>query len=204
MLLSPLPNRLELPEREALLFEFIQQRWQSDLRNIQQKVYIAREACMRSISRSQSADSNLYLEARGGPLTVPLGAIDTGNGQLTLIDRFGPLTTPGALTGTTVLLFAQGDLTLAHPVTSNGSTTMTLSSGGTLSVQAAVNGHGINMDANSGIDILAPVYASSGLTVTSTGAGTSMLVRHNVTSNGTMNLTLTGGLSVVGDSDQGA
>ncbi len=141
-------------------------------------------------------DKNVFLQA-GGALTLPEGAIDTGAGQLSLTNGSGSMTTPGALTGSDVLLNSQGDLILAHPVTSNGASTLTLSSGGTLSVQAAVEGHGINMDATTGIDILAPVHATSGLTVTSNGANNLMQVKKSVTSDGTMNLTLTGGLSVI-------
>ncbi|MBK6604791.1 MAG: filamentous hemagglutinin N-terminal domain-containing protein [Leptospiraceae bacterium] len=153
---------------------------------------------------TSGSDKNVFLQA-GGPLMLPAGDINTGAGQLSLTNGTGAMTTPGALTGSDILLNSQhGDLTLAHPVTSNGSSTLTLSSGGTLSVQAAVNGHGINMDAVTGIDILAPVHATSGLTVTSNGANTSMQVQRFVGSDGTMNLTLSGGLSVLGSSSQDA
>ncbi len=80
-------------------------------------------------SRSQLADSNLYLQA-GGTLAVPAGAIDTGTAQLSLLSGAGGLTTPGELSGSDILLSGATNLTLAHNVAASGN--MTLLSGGSM------------------------------------------------------------------------
>lgn len=69
-------------------------------------------------SRTQTANRNLYLQA-AGTLSVPLQAIDTGTAQLSLLSGAGNFSTPGALSGSDLLLGGVG-LTLAHSITATG------------------------------------------------------------------------------------
>ncbi|HQZ07655.1 MAG TPA: hypothetical protein PLJ46_17375, partial [Burkholderiaceae bacterium] len=85
-------------------------------------------------SLSQLANRNLYLQAVAGLLTVPVGAIDTGTAQLSLISGAGAFTTPGALSGSDIVLVGGTSLTLAHNVTASGN--MTLFSSGALTQSA--------------------------------------------------------------------
>jgi len=122
-------------------------------------------------SRSQVANTNLYLQAIAGLLTVPGGAINTGTAQLSLISGAGAFTTPGALNGSALLLVGGTSLTLAHNVTASGN--MTLFSSGALTQTAGTVASSIgNMD----------VTATGTLTVQGgAGSPTAMLATGNQT-----------------------
>lgn len=82
---------------------------------------------------SQTADRNLYLES-GGVLSLPAGAINRGTGQLSLLSGAGNLSTPGALSGSDLLLSGQGGLTLAHTISATG--TLSMFAGGSVTQTA--------------------------------------------------------------------
>ena len=68
-------------------------------------------------SYSLAPTGNLYFQA-GGALTIPAGAITT-TGQISLITD-STLTTPGALTGSDIVLVGQTGLTITNNVTATG------------------------------------------------------------------------------------
>ncbi len=126
-------------------------------------------------SRSQLANSNLYLQA-GGTLSVPAGAINTGTAQLSLLSGAGGLTTPGALSGSDILLSGATNLTLAHNVTASGNMTLLsggsmLQSAGTMSTAAGsmgVNAAG-NLTVQGGAGALTQMRAVGDQTITAFG-----------------------------------
>ena len=98
-------------------------------------------------SLSFGPNKNLYLQA-GGTLTVPAGPLNT-TAQLSLISG-GAFTTPGNLSGSTMILAATNGLTIANSVTASGSLSLT---GG----------------ATAGINQTAGVIVAAGATTTTAG-----------------------------------
>ncbi len=105
------------------------------------------------LSSTVNAPNSTFLFDVGGVLTLPAGNINTGTAQAYLRSA-GALTTPGTVTGTDVVLQStSGALTIAHNVTSNG-TSLYLGAGGagaiTQTAGSIVTGAGVTTQAVAG------------------------------------------------------
>ncbi len=127
-------------------------------------------------SLSFGANKNLYLQT-GGTLTLPAGPLNT-TAQLSLISG-GALTTPGNLSGSTMILAATNGLTIANNVTASGSLSLT---GG----------------ATAGIDQTAGVIVAAGPT-TATAGGSQ--INLNQPGNDFSSISATGGAVSIADAN---